>query len=77
MKTSAVPFPCILPPPLPLSGLPPHLMKGQKDQVQRDPSLLAQSVLDSGEIVLAAAAILTVERLLLGVVLSITWHDTR
>ena len=38
---------------------------------------VAQSVLDGGEVFLAAAAILTVERLLLGVVLSITWHDTR
>jgi hypothetical protein len=33
--------------------------------------------LDGGEVFFAAAAILTVERLLLDVVLSITWHDTR
>jgi hypothetical protein len=48
-KTGAVPFPAFHPPPLPLSSLTPHLMKGHKDQVQRDPSLLRDhsSPLDS------------------------------
>ena len=42
-------------------------------------SELAQGVLDSDEGVVAVtvAAILTAERWLLGVVLFITWHDTR